>query len=116
MSYDLSIVINTGGETPHEIDWFNTTYNLGPMYRRALAVAVIPDDGPLGGLWGLSGKSCQEAEPIIEQAIADMRDKPTEYREMEPANGWGTYTGAIDWLERVLVACREHPLAEIQVS
>jgi hypothetical protein len=35
---------------------------------------------------------------------------------MNPANGWGDYDGALEYLRDLLIACAAHPKAEIHIS
>lgn len=34
----------------------------------------------------------------------------------DPDNGWGDYKGALEYLEKLLTACKNHPRATIRVS
>lgn len=48
--------------------------------------------------------------------IARMRSEPAAYKALGPANGWGNYEGALDYLTRLLGGCTRHPKAQISVS
>jgi len=96
MSVDISI------RAKREIDIYegNITYNLAPMYYKAI-------DEDLG-LEKLQGMSCKEALPIIEKAIKDMIEKKEEYEKLNPSNGWGTYKGLLDTFKKIRNVCEEN--------
>lgn len=110
MSYDVYLAIDTGGPEPHAIsDGHNYTYNCGPMFRRALGG---------GGINDLNGKSARELIGHLEAAVSHMRhpDNASEYRAMNPANGWGEHDSAAAFLEAILADCRRHPKATVRVT
>lgn len=125
MSYDTSIVIDTGGEYLAEIcDIGNMTSNIGGMYYAALP-GPYPGGGryngtgesrPSGGLPGLSGLPCADAIPILREGIAYMNANANEMRTMEPENGWGSYEGALSYLCKILAACEQHPRGILAVN
>jgi len=45
-----------------------------------------------------------------------FEDVPEKYKLLNPSNGWGSYEGALEFLQNVLVACTTHPLAKVYVS
>jgi len=122
VSYDTSIIDpDTGAELA---DLGNMTSNVGGMYRRAMPGTYngggryngVGEPEPQSGLPGLSGLRCRDAAPILHTSIAVMLAEGDTMRAMEPANGWGSYEGALAYLCSILVACVEHPDGVVAVS
>ena len=90
MSYDMSI----GNEE------FNYTYNVAPMWY-----AAIPDAG-IRAHYGLTGR---DAVPRLRHIREYMEDHRDELLEMEPENGWGSYDGALGFVNRLIAASLRHP-------
>ena len=49
-------------------------------------------------------------------AINRMLADPDKYKAMEPANGWGTYEGCVNYLKAIHDACMADPDDIISVS
>lgn len=108
MSYDVSLVIDTGGSEPAEVvDVGNMTSNVAPMWRKAL---------PPDGIAGLHGRRCADVTGQLQLAVAHMENHPDFYRAMNPPNGWGDYESALDYLRKLRDAAAAHPLTTIEVS
>lgn len=123
MSYDTSMVIDTGGPEPAEVaEIGNMTSNVCGMWW--LAIEGRPwTDADWGtwdttGLAGCHGKTGAELIPVLEQAVSHIKhpDHAATYRAMTPENGWGSHFRAAEYLERILAACREHPKATLWIS
>ncbi|GAG25099.1 unnamed protein product, partial [marine sediment metagenome] len=71
----------------------NYTYNVNPMYARAMNVKGLTE--------ALDGKKCKNVMPILQEGIASMKDDPETYEAMNPPNGWGDYKGASEFLEKI---------------
>ncbi len=93
----------------------NITSNVGGMYRKAMP-GPYPGGGryggtgeayPTGGLKGLSGLTVKEALPILEKGLDHMRSHKDAYVEMEPPNKWGSYEGALGYLDRLYHCTKE---------
>lgn len=111
MSYWVSLVRNLDGQEYEVFEVGNYTSNVSEMWRRALEAASHD-----GGLASLSGKVADtDMLATLYAARNHMRNVPQEYRELEPAS-WGTYEGALEYLEKLLLGCRLHPFALIRVS
>lgn len=126
MSYDTSIIIDTGGEYLAEVETVgNMTSNVGPMYYRVLPGPYAgggrydgtreakPDQG---GLPGLSGLRCDVAAQHIDEALRSMAERAAELRALEPNNGWGDYDVAVRYLTQIAAACRRHPKGTLAVN
>jgi hypothetical protein len=107
MSYDMRLVIDTGGEYPACVtgDYRNPTYNLAPMFQRALGC-------PLRDLDGMTGA---QAAPIVATGLERMRVDKAGHEALNPPNGWGDYDGAVETLEWLHGACLAHPKATVRV-
>jgi hypothetical protein len=109
MSYWTYMQIDTGGEHAAIVDEIgNMTSNVSAIWTDAMGVHLRELDGKLGS----------ELIPIIEPAVAKLKDPSNHdrYRAMEPSNGWGSLQGATEYLERILEGCRNHPKAHLHVS
>ena len=96
MSVDLSIK----AKRLVEIYETNITYNLAPMYYKAIDKEL--------GLKKIKGMSCKKALPIIENAIKDMIDNKEEYKKLNPKNGWGTYDGLLEKFKEIRNICEDN--------
>lgn len=105
MSYDIWLEIDTGGESPAALtDTWSPTFNLGAMFRLALGHRLTEFNGTLG----------RDAIPTLENAILEMLKNPAMFKELNPPNGWGSYEGALEFLNELLIACTHHPKATIR--
>lgn len=107
MSYDIYLEVDTGAEdlTP-VVEIGNYTSNVSPMWAQALGCR----------LYELDGMGAADALPKLEAGVAAMRADPDGYLDLNPANGWGRYEGALEYLDRLRAACAEHPKTRIRVS
>ena len=107
MSYDIYLGIDTGAAdltTVYEVG--NYTSNVSPMWTRALGQ-------PLSELHGMTAA---DAVPLLDAGIAALEADPAGFRELNPANGWGRYEGALKYLEELRAGCAEHPKTVVRVS
>ena len=81
MSLDLTACCSCGSRVVDE----NITYNVSPIYYRALRAA-----GVRGGLRGLDGMTLEEAAPIAANAHAFAKRWHHRLVVHEPDNGWGS--------------------------
>ena len=108
MSYDVYMVVDTGGTEPAYVtESRNYTYNVSPMFRAALGGKGLND------LQGLSGA---EAAVKLTSALAFMVGHRDEMVALNPENGWGDYNGALRFLEGILEDCLKHPKAQVRIS
>lgn len=88
----------------------NITHNLNTMAGEA---------GIYQHLWRPEELGITKASELIQPLRAGlilMREDPPRFKKHNPANGWGSYTGFIPWIEDYLRACEEHPEATIDIS
>ena len=88
----------------------NITHNLGKMARKA---------GIYHYLWRPEEIDITFAKELIDPltlGIEELKENPDTYKKLNPKNGWGSYGGLVEWVERYLEACKENPDALINVS
>jgi hypothetical protein len=61
-------------------------------------------------------KTAKDIIPLLEEGLRKLKERPGYFRQFDSPNGWGKYENFVLWVERYLVACKENPDAEIQVS
>lgn len=112
MSRDGYLEVDTGGQYPAMVaEIGNYTHNCGRMWHTAVAaVSDLPDLDATGGMTGA------EVAPILARAATYMALHPAEFEPMNPANGWGDYDSATDYLWRAARRCAEHPKARLRWS
>lgn len=107
MSYDLYLLIDTGGEhLTCVVELGNYTSNVGGMWAEALGYR----------LGDLDGRNAADVIPDVTRAVKCMEADPAKYEAMNPDNGWGSYSGALAYLRSLLEGCIEHPKTQISVS
>jgi hypothetical protein len=111
VSYDISLHldIDTGGPEPVDYcvdDIGNYTSNVAGMWTEALGYRLAD----------LKDKTAEDCAEDLKRAVVAMEADPVKYGLMEPANGWGDYEGALDYLRRLRNACLAHPKAQIRIS
>jgi hypothetical protein len=109
MSYDIWLEVDAGGLSPCTVAKAgNMTSNVAPMWRKAM-----PDTDGLAGLHGKRGRECLAG---LRAGLAHMEANPDEYERMNPANGWGTYKTAMQYVRHVITAAECAPNAFFHVS
>lgn len=54
--------------------------------------------------------------PYIESGLAELKSNPKKYKVFNPSNGWGSYEGLVKFATNYLLACKEYPEADVEVS
>lgn len=95
MSYDIEIGVRVYDTNLYvriaEPEYQHPTYNLGQMFRAATG-------------WNFEQSKwyrCEEVLPKIRKGIDELRLHPNKYKTLEPKNGWGTLTSAVECLESI---------------
>ena len=83
----------------------NVTYNLTPMLREA----------GMQSWRDFHGMRAEDAAPLWEAVIAELRRDPAKYQALNPPNGWGTYDGVLEALLVLVAGCHRHPDAIVAV-
>lgn len=88
----------------------NITHNLGEMARQAGLYEALwhPDAGEY--------KTASQIIPVLEKGLADLKARPEFFAQFNARNGWGMYKHFVPFVEKVLVACKENPDAEIEAD
>lgn len=84
----------------------NYTHNITPMWHKA---------GVYDALYDSDNIKANNLVEILEKGLVHMRDNPQEYIPLNPANEWGNYDGAVNFLRKFLVACKKYPEAIVSV-
>ena len=85
------------------------TYNLSAMWR----LAGVFENHPIDDLHG------ERAATIGDRAARGLLravTKPSEFKALNPSNGWGDYEGFVQVLTRLAIDCAEEPEAIAHVS
>lgn len=87
----------------------NITHNLVPMAMKCGIYEYIwrPKENDIN-------EACQLLKPL-ETALEVLLYYPSEFKSLNPENGWGSYDNLVRSLESLLDACKEHPSATIEV-
>jgi hypothetical protein len=95
---------------PTEVYSANITHNLGRMAQEA--VLYMP-------LWRpeeMRFTKAYQIIPMLEKGLDRLKAKPDFFKSFNPDNGWGSYESLVKFVEKYLVACKEYPDADIEVS
>ena len=107
MSYDVSLVIDTGGPEPAEVlEVGNYTSNVVRMWQWALGVRLVDYDGV----------PCERAIAPLKDGVRRMEADPDFYRPLTRNPDWGDYEGALDFLKRIVEACEAHPKCRLRIE
>ena len=85
MSYDMNIGLKD----------FNYTYNVSPMWYDC-----YPEKG-IREHYGLTGS---EAVPVLRKLRDHMEVNSDRLKQMEPANHWGSFKGALEFVGKLIQA------------
>jgi hypothetical protein len=78
----------------------NVTRNLTPMLREAGLFRVEGFQGDL------LGAPCSELAGIADGTLRTLEADPDRFKALNPANGWGDYEGAVDFVRRLRDLCQ----------
>ncbi|WP_435109801.1 hypothetical protein [Nocardiopsis synnemataformans] len=107
MSYDISLVIDTGSSEPVEVvEVGNYTSNVAPMWQWALGVRLRDYDGV----------PCDRALAPLRDGIRRMQAAPDFYRPLTTNPEWGDYEGALNFLVKLTDACEANPKCTIEID
>lgn len=107
MSYDVTLLADLGGPEPVSLGLLdeNYTWNVYPMFH------AVVGNGPND--W--DGKPASEAAEICGRILSAFAADPEKFRAMNPANGWGDFEGAREFIRRIQDACLLAPKAILRV-
>lgn len=95
MSLDLWLENPKCSECEHVAE-HNYTYNVAQMWYE-----VYPDDTGMVQIEGMTGLEAQEK---LLKAINEITTHPEIMKRLEPHNGWGTYEGFLEFLNKLYIA------------
>jgi hypothetical protein len=93
-----------------EVHSGNITHNLAPMAEEA---------GIYKHLWRPEEIGITTAQQLIEplsKGLALLKSDPERFRALTPENGWGSYDGLVEFVQRYLTACAIDPDAKVEAS
>jgi hypothetical protein len=110
VSYDLRLT-QDGQSTEiadDEFEWLNITYNLRPMFVRAIGEAGVPDvcNEGIRTIYGLTGA---QASDLVHRMLRAINADRVGYSQLDASNGWGTRQDCEAFLSRVIAASDQHP-------
>ena len=129
MSYDVYFkgakCEKCGHDPERDMNLPGPTYNLTPIFDRALTNEDLPDPNLSEfavvilknktqrprGLRLLSGRTGADTLKQLENALVQLEDpaREAEFRALEPPNKWGTLESAIECVRKYRDAAREYP-------
>lgn len=95
---------------PTEVYGANITHNLVEMAREAVLYWALWHPEELGVT------KAKELIDHLQMGLERLKADPEKYRAFNPENGWGSYEGFMEFVEKYLKACRENPDATVRVS
>ena len=95
-------VMVVGSATSDQGFYDNITGNLAKMANEA---------GLYDVLWGSNGSKAKSLIPKLKEGLKLLIAKPDEFKALNPANGWGTYTGLVTSVKNYLAVCIKYPEA-----
>ena len=100
----------TGPTETNEVFTANITHNLCAMADAAGIENVLWEPNEYG-----ITKARQLIVPL-RNGLEYLKSSPDFFRGYNPKNGWGTYEGFVDFVEKYLAACEAYPDADVSVS
>lgn len=88
----------------------NITHNLGRMAEAA---------GIYQACWRpeeLGITKAKELIPLLRDGLEKLMRAPKTFEKFNSSNGWGLYKHFVPWVQAYLVACEDHPEADVSVS
>jgi len=86
----------------------NYSYNVRTIYCKAFENAI--------GIHTIFGHPGYKAKDLIEKAISILQETPEDYMGMEKEyDGWGTFEGSIEFLQKIYEGCVQYPQAIVRV-
>ena len=105
MSLDVMLIVDTD---PTEVFEWNITHNLADMAREAEIYEALWRPEEVG-----INYAHQLMVPLAAGRLALIAE-PEYFRKFAPENGWGTYEGLLEFVEKYMEACIENPDAEVR--
>ena len=100
----------TDCEETNEVYSANITHNLNKMADEA---------GLYDCLWRPESVGITKAAQLItplQKGLDKLCSHRSYFEQFNPANGWGNYDGFVRFVQQYLIACEQHPDADVEVS
>ena len=104
-----AVAVTKESET-REVHSGNITHNLGDMADAA---------GIYTHLWRPEELGITKAGQLIaplKEGLERLLATPEQFKALNPANGWGSYDGLVEFVTEYLTACEAHPDSIVSVS
>ena len=88
----------------------NITHNLNKMAEQA---------GIYQHLWRPEEIDIRTARQLIDplrEGLHLLKSDPERFKALNPDNGWGSYGGLVEFVEKYLDACYQYPDASVETS
>ena len=93
-----------------EVFHYNITHNLNKMADEA---------GLYEYLWDPESLDVKIARDMIvglSEGLVKLKKNPDSFKALNPSNGWGTYDGLVEFVEKYLIACITYQEAEVEID
>jgi hypothetical protein len=94
----------------NEVYSANITHNMNKCAEAA---------GIYKALWRPEELGITKAKQLIaplRKGLHKLKMNPEKYKKYNPENGWGSYEGLVEFVEKYLNACYEYKNADVEVS
>jgi hypothetical protein len=106
MSWDLDIEVTDIDGNTHRFEVIDSqTYNLTPMWSKALAFLDVTRD--------FDEKFCSDISAALKVGLIDIMENWDEYRKLEPDNGWGDLDGFFRAYVELTRNCLKYPSGKL---
>lgn len=130
MSLDVTIIDNFCDHCGHgnEVFDINITHNLNKMATAAgiyeamwrphllYTDKIIVDDNEENELEESITVIAGDLIPHLQKGIDSLELRPSEYKKLNPENGWGSYETLLRVSKELLTACTNYPNAKVEVD
>jgi hypothetical protein len=82
------------------------TYNLAPMWRKALPMIESTRD--------LDGRKCADLLTALDAGLLDATKNASAYEALDPTNGWGDYEGFYRIFTKFVRLCNQYPASVVR--
>ena len=108
MSYDISLKVKVQDVDKYinVADGGNCTWNVRELIEKASGWEIKNEE---------NNGTAEDMIPMLKQGIANLSERPNDYKQYEASNGWGTVESTLRFFRGMLDTCEEHPYAYVFV-
>ena len=106
----MSLDISLHEVSRHSVYEDNITHNLTKMAEALGVYKAIWHPEEVGI------KYAKDLGTILEHKYIELLSNSKKYKQYNATNGWGMYENFCRFINELLIACKEHPDAEIEVG